>query len=352
MLEANRQYRVTILVVAIILVVVSALIIVEIRLYGTGFEGKTLWDWLQLLIIPAVLAVAGYVINLTISRGEQAATEQRAQSEREAAEKRAETEREIALDNQREAALQAYINEISDLLLHEDLRDSKPEDKVRKIARVRTLTVLSRLDKVRKWNVLQFLCEADLIYKYRSIYKSGILDEEQPIVDLMGADFSEISPKFASLLSIRLSGANLSHAYLSRADLKGAECISTDLSHAYLFGASLEGADLSDSHLDGANLLGARMKGTELHGAHLMDTDLSQSDLSGADLNDANLSRANLTGALQSHLVEKGEGNHVMARYDITCQEERGILLSTPPWFSSCAMKSTTFGMTNDLTLC
>src|SRR5437016_1736187 len=66
---------------------------------------KTLWDWLQLLIIPAVLAVAGYFINLTISRGEQAAIEQRAQSEREAAEKRAQTEREIALDNQRAATL-------------------------------------------------------------------------------------------------------------------------------------------------------------------------------------------------------------------------------------------------------
>jgi hypothetical protein len=79
--------------------------------------GKTLWDWLQLLIIPAVLAVAGYVINLTISRGEQAATEQRAKSEREAAEKRAETEREIALDNQREAAFQTYIDRMSELAL-------------------------------------------------------------------------------------------------------------------------------------------------------------------------------------------------------------------------------------------
>jgi flagellar basal body-associated protein FliL len=72
--------------------------------------GKTLRDWLQLLIIPSVLAVSGYIINLTISRGAQAATEQRAKSEREAAEKRAETEREIALDNQREAALQEYID--------------------------------------------------------------------------------------------------------------------------------------------------------------------------------------------------------------------------------------------------
>src|SRR5881275_518774 len=39
-------------------------------------RGKTLWDWLQLLIIPTVLAIAGYVINLTINRSEQEATKQ------------------------------------------------------------------------------------------------------------------------------------------------------------------------------------------------------------------------------------------------------------------------------------
>jgi hypothetical protein len=89
--------------------------------------GKTLWDWLQLLIIPAVLAVAGYVINLTISRSEQEATEQRAKSERDAAEKRAETEREIALDNQRETALKEYIDKMSELVLHEGLLESNPK---------------------------------------------------------------------------------------------------------------------------------------------------------------------------------------------------------------------------------
>jgi hypothetical protein len=30
--------------------------------------GKTLWDWLQLLITPTVLAIAGYAINLTRGR--------------------------------------------------------------------------------------------------------------------------------------------------------------------------------------------------------------------------------------------------------------------------------------------
>src|SRR5581483_7039801 len=55
-------------------------------------HGKTLWDWLQLLIIPAVLAIGGYAFNLTVSRNERNAVTNRDQ-----------TERDIALDNQREA---------------------------------------------------------------------------------------------------------------------------------------------------------------------------------------------------------------------------------------------------------
>src|SRR6266566_3327964 len=49
-------------------------------------------------------------------------------------------------DNQRETALQAYIDTMSELLLHEKLRDSAEEDEVRKIAHVRTLTILPRLN--------------------------------------------------------------------------------------------------------------------------------------------------------------------------------------------------------------
>src|SRR5260221_2553850 len=174
-----KQHRVAILIATITLLVIIALIVVGYHIDGTGFNGgnsvttstttsgtapstvirtvvpqprKTLWDWLQLLIIPAVLAVGGFIINLTISRGEQEATKQRAK-----------IEREIAEDNQYEAALQAYIDKMSELLLEKKLRDSKPEDEVRKIARVRTLTVLPRLDNRRKKSILQFLYESGLI---------------------------------------------------------------------------------------------------------------------------------------------------------------------------------------------
>jgi hypothetical protein len=123
------QKIVTILVVIIILVVAIALIIVEIRVYGTGFAGKTLWDWLQLLAAFAIPLVVGFgAVWFTTRQGKVADAEN--------------------TNNQRETALQAYIDKMSELLLEKHLRESQPNDEVRKIARVRTLTILPRLDAI------------------------------------------------------------------------------------------------------------------------------------------------------------------------------------------------------------
>src|SRR5437660_377531 len=109
-----KQRRVAIIVVAIIVVVAIALIIVEIRVYGTGFPGKTLWDWLQLLIVPLVLAIGALLFNLANSR-----------TERQIAIQRYEQNQQIALENQRETALQVYIDRMSELLLDKGLRKTE-----------------------------------------------------------------------------------------------------------------------------------------------------------------------------------------------------------------------------------
>jgi Zn-dependent protease with chaperone function len=62
----------------------------------TGFNGadksdKTLYDWMQLLFIPVVLAIAGFWFN----HRERKAAELRAEIEQNAAERRAEAEQEI-----------------------------------------------------------------------------------------------------------------------------------------------------------------------------------------------------------------------------------------------------------------
>jgi uncharacterized protein YjbI with pentapeptide repeats len=91
------------------------------------------------------------------------------------------------------------------------------------------------------------------------------------------------------------SGADLSGAYLSGADLRGA-----DLRGAYLSGADLSGADLRGAYLSGADLSGADLSGADLSGADLRGAYLSGADLSGADLRGAYLSGADLRGAYLS----------------------------------------------------
>jgi uncharacterized protein YjbI with pentapeptide repeats len=209
--------------------------------------GKTVWDWLQLLgvlAIPVVIAVGGWMFGAQQSAHQNKLEDQRAKNDRQIEELRAQ-----------DAALQAYLDQMSQLMLGGNLRDSEEDSEVRTLARARTRTVLARLDGQRKGRVVQFLYEASLIVR------------EHPVV---------------SLSDVRLRGADLSHLDLSGAYLSGADLSSADLSSADLSDADLSGAELIDADLSFASISGANLRET-----YLIETDLSDSDLSGANLRDA-----------------------------------------------------------------
>jgi uncharacterized protein YjbI with pentapeptide repeats len=231
---------------------------------------KTLYDWLQLVIIPAVLAVGAPWLTRLQQQHDQKLADQRAKIEQEAAEKRAQTEREISLDNQHEKALQAYIDNMSALLLEKDLRDQVQLDKVRKIARVRTLTVLRRLDGRRKAIVLNFL------------YESGLINKDQKIVDLDGADLSE-----ADLFRAQLSKADLSRANLSKANLIEANLMEATLSSTVLFGADLSSAKLFRTDLHGVDLSEANL--SEAIGISNEELEKEARSLQGATMPDGSI---------------------------------------------------------------
>jgi hypothetical protein len=132
-------------------------------------RGATLYDWLQLAVVPAAIAFGVVWLSRLQQQHDQRLAEQRADSEQEAAKKRAEIEQNIADGNQHEASLKEYYHVMSELLLHENLRKSDEDAEVRNIARVWTLTALRRLDDRRKKSVLEFLYSFDLITKGRVI---------------------------------------------------------------------------------------------------------------------------------------------------------------------------------------
>src|SRR6266567_6901644 len=187
--EQIKQRRVAIGVVGIVLVVGIALIIAGYWFDWTGFNGynqvttahtisgpsagtvvktevyqpgKTLWDWLNLLGVLAIPVAVGF--------GTVWFTHTQQQRDQLLADQRAQTERDIAVDNQRHAVLQAYIDKMSELLLNghlaERTADGQPktvDKQVRDVVRVRTITVLVQLDARRVGYVFAFLREAELM---------------------------------------------------------------------------------------------------------------------------------------------------------------------------------------------
>jgi hypothetical protein len=253
-----KKHRVTIGVVGIVLVVGIALIIAGYWFDWTGFKGKTLWDWLNLLGVLAIPAVVGLGAAWYTARQNH--------------------DFQITLDNQRETALQTYLDKMSDLLLHENLSTSKYGDNVANIAHARTFTVLPQLDPNRKRSVILFLAESELIMRDKWII-------DMSFADLRGVNLSgAMKLDSISLEGADLEGANLSSAYLTRARLNGAN----------LHDANFSGTDLFEADLSEANLSGATLSGANLFRANLNKTNLIEAKITNEQLKEA----MSLTGAI------------------------------------------------------
>lgn len=66
--QKNKQLLIIVAVAIIVVLAVFALAVYELGWGWTGFKGKTLWDWLQLLIIPVVLAIGGFWLNSKLQK--------------------------------------------------------------------------------------------------------------------------------------------------------------------------------------------------------------------------------------------------------------------------------------------
>ena len=82
-----------------------------------GFRGMTVRDWLQLLIVPLVLVVIGFLFTMQQDARQQEIENQRAQQAQKIEDQRAEAERELAEQRAQDETLQAYLDQMGSLLL-------------------------------------------------------------------------------------------------------------------------------------------------------------------------------------------------------------------------------------------
>jgi uncharacterized protein YjbI with pentapeptide repeats len=236
----------------------------------TGFTGqtvdgpvrtRTLWDWLQLLVVPLVIAAAAF---------EFSSIQNRRQNERETRE--AERERTLArataLNDARESALRAYLDQMADLLINRHLARS-PSESVRQVARSSTMTLLRRLDGKRKGFVIRFLAD------------SGLIETDTPSVGLRDADLRRAQLRNAMFVNTNFGGADMRDA-----DLRGSTFVNSRWEETHLHRADFRGADLSAPFF-----LGTKMRHADFRHAHLYRARFEKANLRRADFSDATLAR-------------------------------------------------------------
>jgi uncharacterized protein YjbI with pentapeptide repeats len=266
------------------LLVTTAFLLVAILVYFVA--KKTLWDLLQLLIVPLALAGIGFWFTM-----------QQDERQHQIEVRRAQEAQKIENERAQDAALQAYLDQLSQLMLDGDLLRGSDggSEEVRTLARARTRTVLARLNSRRKGSVVQFLYEASLIEKEHpvvSLSDVGLRDADLSKLDLSEANLSDADLSGADLSGATLNDADLSDAELNRAkmsdvNMSGAKMSRARLGYAKMSGAKLPFADLDDAYLSGAKMSDADLSDANLREATLADTDLSDADLSEANLRDA-----------------------------------------------------------------
>lgn len=204
----------------------------------SGFQKKSFWDWLQLLIIPLMLALGAFYLNSAADfRDYQIAQEQKHQ--------------EILTD---------YFSKMQDLIVETKKskqtpgsKESNSEERLltefRPTARALTLSVLEQLDGKRKGKVITYLAESQLI----------TANNDNP----------------SSLPEIKLNGANLKKIVLENVDLYGI----IDMKNK---GQIINGIEINNANMEGANLSQVNLFKSNLSGSNLKNATLENVDFTGS----------------------------------------------------------------------
>ncbi len=210
----------------------------------SGPRGKTLWDWMNLLVVPVLIALTAWSFKEIEKRNTQSSERERAQNE----------------------TLDSFIKIMTELIINNKLISQTPSPESKIIARTRIMLALSNLDRMKKGQVLQFLFESSLINQEPKINLNGG-DIKNAVLDGIVLSSSEIKGAYfnkASIKNSNLSNANFTSCNFSEANFSNSLMENTDLSYSNLTSAKLRNINLDSINFEGAVLTKADLRGSSI----------------------------------------------------------------------------------------
>jgi hypothetical protein len=220
----------------------------------SGFQKKSFWDWLQLLIVPLMLAFGGLYVNYAFeTRDKQIAEEGKKQELLKDYFSKMQT---LIVETKKSKDSQPKIVETKKSVETTKSKDSQPNPdgapllpEFIPIAQALTLAVLDELDGPRKGKVITYLAESKLI-------TANIKDQKsKPVIDLRKANLKEIVLEDVSLDGLSITGADMTEAKLTEVILTNSNLVSSKF-----INATLDTVDFSGSKLGNSNFYDADLK--------------------------------------------------------------------------------------------
>ena len=326
----------------VIILIILLIIINQLSNYEwSGFHNKQLWNWLELLIIPILLAAGGFFLENQATRKLKLLEDQN--SKQESLKEYFKSVQEIIKSsNQKNSSIRGWI-EKDQTKKYDLVNNLNYEDK--KLIELFTRLVLTEIDGQQKRQVIKFLYELELIRCSKDDLEcKKILNLDQ--VDLTKANLKNLNLESVYLAGVNLKNADLSNTNLELANFKNANLKNTNLKLSRMKNATMSNAFFGTSSNDmknskkwkrviqinslyflqedqntqkncqlinkiSTNELSKNFKDQDfsqanLEGLDLIDSNFRGADLSGASLNRSNLQNADLSGANLSNIKLKG----------------------------------------------
>lgn len=247
-----------------------AIVLMILAGYGldwTGFNGKTLWDWMELALIPVILFfLANYYSRM-----------QRLEAQR------------VQHEEEQFNVLQTYIDKLQQFVIENKLTEHKQGEPIVNFARTITLSTLSRLDVDRKQKVIILLNTLELI----QARKDGNV-----IISLFNADMRGLAGA-----RYDFTGSDLGMSNLTEADIAGSS----------FAGADLWGADITDAAFYYCDFRATRLQVVSLKGVNFYQCDFDENTIMPNGVNwNAKMDLTKEFGALSNPPITKREERQVL----------------------------------------
>jgi uncharacterized protein YjbI with pentapeptide repeats len=291
-IDEPRKLVLVVVLLWLIIAVVALTSNIVSNFKWSGFQKKSLWDWLQLLVVPSMLAFGAFYLNYSSeARDKKLADEQHKQ---EVVKDYFSKMQSLILEEKRIRISETPSEQIKRDYYSKNSSSSKDQQKLspesQSIARALTLAVLDEVNGSQKGKIIAYLAEA------------GLIEQPTPAIRLNSANLKEIILEDINLDKVMINYANMTGANMTDVTFRNSDISYSDLSNSTLKNVNFNNPNYIEDQIKAPKTAGVTKIGSvNLKGSTIIDGNFNFTNLQTSTTTNKGL---NFDGATLKYTTE------------------------------------------------